>query len=197
MNTRVIGLTGAIGSGKSTVLKLASEIPGVATVSADALVHAILADPEHPVVHAIGQRLGAELVGPAGVDRRRLGARVFGDIAARQWLEQQIHPAVRTMMLERIAQAMGVARAIVVEVPLLFETGMHTMFAETWAVLAAADTRQSRVHERDGLSATDFAARNDLQVDDATRQRLATHLIHNHGDRAELQQQVAALLAPK
>ena len=197
MAARVIALTGAIGSGKSTVLKIAAQQPGVVVVSADALVHQILADPTHPVVQSIAQEFGADLVGPTGVDRRSLGQRVLGDDVARKKLEGWIHPAVRSLMLERISQAMDTAAAIVVEVPLLFETGMHQMFAESWAVVADASVRQSRVHDRDGLSAQEFATRNGLQVDDATRMRLATHLIHNQGDLDQLRRRVLELLALK
>ena len=176
---------------------MAAEQPGVATVSADALVHQILADPAHPVVHSIVQEFGADLLGPTGIDRRRLGQRVLGDNVARQKLEGWIHPAVRTRMLERIAESMESARVILVEVPLLFETGMNTLFAESWAVVADASLRQSRVQVRDGLSAEDFATRNGLQVDDATRARLATHLIHNSGDVGQLRDRVLELLALK
>ena len=131
-----VGLTGGLGAGKSTALGALAEL-GAATLSTDAVVHELLATDE--LRELIVERLGPEVAPDGVLDRSRIAERVFGDDEARSWLEGVLWPRVG----ERVASwragledADPQPRAAVVEVPLLFESGMESGFDATIAVIA-------------------------------------------------------------
>jgi dephospho-CoA kinase len=134
-----IGLTGGIAAGKSEALAAFGRL-GAATISSDAVVHQLL-DSE-PLLDRLTERWGAE-VAPAGtVDRGRVGEIVFADPEQLAWLESQVHPLVGERIgawLSSLPDGTGVA---VVEVPLLFESGMEGAFDATVAVVASDDVRR-------------------------------------------------------
>jgi dephospho-CoA kinase len=188
---KTIGLTGGIGSGKSTALS-ALERLGAATLSTDAVVHELYED--HEVIDAVVERFGAE-VAPAGrVDRAILAERAFATPEARAWLEGILWPRVGARMASW-RQAQGVAqpspRAAVVEVPLLFEAGMEGAFDATIAVISDEALRAERAGARGHRALDERAARQLTQQEKADR---ATYVVPNDGSVAELETKLSSVL---
>lgn len=187
-----IALTGGIGAGKSTALA-ALERLGAAVISSDAVVHELYAADQvrDAVVAHFGRR-----VAPAGViDRGLLATIAFETEASRAWLERLIWPLVG----ERIAawrrdseQAASRPRALVVEVPLLFEAGREGLYDATIAVTAADDVRCERASAR-GHKAVD--AREARQLTQAEKAARATYVVANDGDVDELEHKLSSVLA--
>ena len=177
-----IGLTGGIGAGKSEALK-ALERLGAATLSSDAVVHDLL---EHGEVRdLLVERFGADVAPDGRIDRSRVAEVVFADPERRKWLEGELWPRVGQRVFEwreRQQRSPPQPRALVVEVPLLFEAGMDAAFDHTIAVVADEKTREERagarghagVEERtsrqlsqdEKAQRADFAVENDGSLDD-------------------------------
>src|SRR5687768_1156661 len=139
-----IGLTGAIGSGKSETLSALARL-GAATLSTDEVAHGALADPE--VLPQLVERWGPEVELAGTVDRKRVGEIVFGDRDELRWLESLTHPKVAQKVVEW-RQSLGPnAELAVVEVPLLFEAGMEGFF-DGVLVVVAGDRRSDWLEAR-------------------------------------------------
>lgn len=188
-----VGLTGGIGSGKSTALAALAEL-GAATLSADAVVHELLGSDE--VRDAIVARLGPDVVDPDGaVDRGAVAARVFDSAEDRGWLEELLWPRVGARIAEwRAAIDASEPRppAVVVEVPLLFESGMQDDFDTTIAVVADEPLREERAGARGHMAVAERAARQLSQDEKAAR---ASHVVRNDGTREELKAELSRVLA--
>lgn len=188
-----IGLTGAIASGKSTVLAELEKM-GVPTLSSDAVVHEIYEDPE--VIELVRERLGDDVVRDGVVDREAVAAAVFAEPEARSWLEQTIWPRVGRRIFEfreRHAQSDTPPRAVVVEVPLLFESGMDQAFDRTVAVTATDATRRARAEAR-GTGASEFEAREARQLSAAEKAARADYVIENEGTVESLHDRLNTML---
>ncbi len=187
-----IGLTGAIGAGKSEALAALDRL-GAATLSTDAVVHELYAS--DAVRDAVVERFGAS-VAPAGVvDRAALAARAFADEEDRRWLERLLWPLVGERIArwrEEVARATPAPRAAVVEVPLLFESGMEAAFDATLAIVAADDVRAARAAAR---GHTALAERSARQLSSAEKAQRATFVIVNDGSLAELADKLSDVLA--
>jgi dephospho-CoA kinase len=183
-----IGLTGGIAAGKSEALA-AFERMGVPTVSSDALVHELLET--EPLLPRLVERWGDEVAPEGSVDRERIGAIVFADPDELSWLEAQIHPLVG----ERIGAWLGSlpegAEIAVVEVPLLFESGMQDVFDTTVAVVASDAIRRDRAEARGHALVDAREARQLAQEEKAER---AAHVVENDGSIEELERQLSALV---
>ena len=160
---KVIGLTGGIASGKSTASAYLREL-GAAIVDADAISRASTrrgGAAFEAVCTAFGDILGAD----GEIDRRKLGGIVFADEDARRKLNSIVHPAVMAESRAQIenARASGVKMCIL-DVPLLFETGMEKLCDETWLIYVPREEQIRRMAERDGLDAAAAAARIDSQM---------------------------------
>lgn len=187
----VIGLTGGIGSGKSTVAALFAQ-RGARVVDTDAVAREVVA-PGSPVLDAISYEFGTGVIKPDGsLDREALARIVFADPRKRELLNQLTHPAIRERTLELIG-AKPPDEIVVVVVPLLFESGFDTHCDRAVAVIADPDTRRTRVAARDGVSEEQVGARMNAQLADEEYARRADHVISNDGDRAHLEQQVDEL----
>jgi dephospho-CoA kinase len=187
-----VGLTGGLGSGKSTALAALSRL-GASTLSTDAVVHELYAD--DAVRAAVVERWGPG-VAPAGVvDRSAIAAFAFASPEERSWLEKLIWPLVARRVIEFRAAADAATpppRAAVVETPLLFESGMHELYDATIAVIAPEEVRAARAAAR-GHEAVDERARRQLtQQEKAAR---ASHVVHNGGTVEELEAALADILA--
>jgi dephospho-CoA kinase len=184
-----IGLTGAIAAGKSEALA-ALERLGAATLSSDAVVHELLSTER--VHDLLVERWGAEVAPGGEVDRARVGAIVFGRPDELAWLEAALHPLVDERIAAwRVSLPDGVPLAVV-EIPLLFETGLESSFDATIAIVAEDATRVERAGER-GIDALEGrAARQFSQDEKAAR---ATYVVHNDGAVADLEAALEALLA--
>lgn len=180
---RAIGLTGGIGSGKSAALEAFARL-GAAVLSSDAVVHDCYADPE--VVAQLRERFGDDILAPDGsIDRPRLGERIFGDDAARRFLEGLIHPRVgraREAWRDRQLQGDPVPPLLVCEVPLLFEVGLEDRFDAVVTVTASDEVRRERVAAR----GQDFDARRGAQLSEEEKIARSDHSYVNDGTLDDL-----------
>ncbi|HYP86685.1 MAG TPA: dephospho-CoA kinase [Polyangiaceae bacterium] len=194
MALRVFGITGGIGSGKSTVAALLRE-RGVPVVDADELARQAVA-PGSPGLADVVQAFGTEVLGADGsLDRKKLGALVFSDETARKRLNSLTHPRVRQLSQERFAELgrQGVELAGY-DVPLLFEVGLDAVLQPVVVVAASEATQLARVMARDGSSEGDARARIAAQLPLDEKRRRANYVLENDGSRAELAMQVESLL---
>ena len=187
-----LGLTGGLGAGKSEALRALAAL-GAATLSTDELVHELLATDElHDLVV---ERLGPE-VAPAGeLHRARIAERVFGDDAARVWLEGVLWPRVGERVASwrtSVERADPAPRAAVVEVPLLFESGMDAIFDRTIAVVADESIRAERAGGRGHAAVAERSGRQLTQGEKAQR---ADFVVRNDGSVDELVQSLSRVLA--
>jgi len=178
---KVLGLTGSIGMGKSTVAAMFAEA-GIPVFDADAAVHR-LQGPGGRLVAAIGaafpgttSSLGGSAGGSEGVDRPALAAAVLGDDAAMQRLEAIVHPAVGEERAAFLAAHAG-APLVVFDIPLLFETGGDRAVDKVAVVSAAADVQRARTLARPGMTSARFDAILARQMPDADKRSRADFLI--------------------
>lgn len=185
----MIGLTGGIGAGKSAALA-AFERLGAATISSDAIVHDLLAGDE--LKAAARERWGDRVINETGLDREAIGELVFADPDELRWLESELHPRVGERLARWRRELDAELPAAIVEVPLLFETGMEGLFDAVVAVVADLEVRRRRSDER-GTSG--FAGREQRQMPQAEKETRAQFVIRNDGSRQDLEQAVAGVLA--
>lgn len=185
----ILGLTGNIASGKSTVARLLAE-RGAAVIDCDALAHEVTA-PGTPGLTAVIERFGPDIVTPAGeLDRAKLAARVFADPAELAALEAIVHPLVRRRRDELLAQT--AAPVAVVEAIKLFESGFADECDAVWVVTAPEPERLRRLVSERGMDPAAAAARLAAQGDDSWKLTRAAEVITNDGDLAVLAERVAA-----
>jgi dephospho-CoA kinase len=187
------GLTGGIGSGKSTVGQMIAAL-GVPVLDADRIAREVTA-PGQPAHAAIARAFPSAIDPDGSINRKRLGAQVFADPAARKQLEAITHPQIqaRAEELARALEAAGHTLAFY-EASLLVETGRHREF-DGLVVVSASEGRQlERAMARDGASRTETLARLRAQLPLAAKRQVATAIIENDGDLAATQQQVEALI---
>ncbi len=178
-----VGLTGGLGAGKSEALRLLGEL-GAATLSTDAVVHELLSTDS--VRTALTERFGAEVA----ADRSLIAERVFGDEGERGWLESLLWPLVGERVLAW-RSSVPTDRVGVVEVPLLFESGMEAAFDATIAVIADEDTRETRAAARGHAAVAERAGRQLPQHEKAQR---ADFVVRNDGSLEELKETLSRVL---
>jgi dephospho-CoA kinase len=184
-----IGLTGAIAAGKSEALAALGRL-GAATLSSDAVVHELLSSER--VRELLVERWGAEVAPGGEVDRARVGAIVFDQPDQLAWLESALHPLVGERIAAWRASLPDDVPLAVVEIPLLFETGLESSFDATIAIVAEDATRVERAGER-GTDALEGRAARQLSQDEKAAR--ATYVVHNDGAVADLEAALEALLA--
>ena len=190
----IIGLTGGIACGKSTVAEQLRH-HGIPVVDADALARDVLA-PGTPGLEAVRARFGPEVQAPDGaLDRRALGRTVFASPEKRAQLEAIKHPAIALASATAFQQLAQAGHPIAVyEAALLVETGRHRQFPALVVVTAAPDLQRARLLARDpDLTPADADARIAAQMPLDEKRRVATYLIDNDGDRAALHRAVDTL----
>jgi len=183
-----IGLTGGIAAGKSEALA-AFERMGVPTISSDAVVHELLET--KPLLPRLVERWGEEVAPGGRVDRERIGTIVFADREELSWLEAQIHPLVGGRIGTWLGTLPKDSQIAVVEVPLLFESGMQDAFDTTVAVVASDEVRRDRAEAR---GHTLVGAREARQLPQEEKAERAAHVVENDGSIEELEQQLSALV---
>ena len=194
----VIGLTGGIGCGKSEAAQYLESL-GAAHLDADAISHALTA-PGGAALEDIRRVFGDGAFLPDGtLDRASLGRLVFTSEPARRALEGILHPLMQREMLRGMdAAAADGAKVVILDVPLLFETGMDALCDETWALYVGREKQISRVVTRDGLTREQAEARVDSQMPADERNARATHAVNTdqpiERTRAELSQLYHAAL---
>ncbi|RWC67835.1 MAG: dephospho-CoA kinase [Mesorhizobium sp.] len=187
----VLGLTGSIGMGKSTTARMFAEA-GVPVHDSDETVHRLYAGKAAPLVEAAFPGTTAD----GSVDRAKLGARVLGDAAALKKLEAIIHPLVRADADAFLAKHRNAGESIVVlDIPLLFETGGRGRADKVVVVTAPAEVQRQRVLARPGMSEEKLAAILAKQVPDAEKRRLADFVIDTGNGLDAARAAVAAIIA--
>jgi len=187
----VLGLTGSIGMGKSTVAGFFAE-RGVPVLDADAEVHRLYAGEAAPLVEAAFPGTVTDGV----VDRRALAARVIGDDAALKRLEAIVHPLYRAAERRFLAQAEAAGAPVaVLDVPLLFETGGDRRVDAVVVVSAPAEMQRARLMARAGMSADKLDTLLAKQVPDAEKRARADFIVDTSGDFDSTRAQVRAILA--
>ncbi|MDY0190295.1 MAG: dephospho-CoA kinase [Desulfuromonas sp.] len=194
----ILGVTGGIASGKSTVAKMLGEM-GALVISADELARELVL-PGSAVLLQVQKRFGAQMLKSDGtLDRKRLGDYVFSRPEARRELEEIMHPAIAELSKKRLLQASRTQEKtgglVVYEAPLLFEAGARDRVDRVLTVTVAEDVQLRRLQKRDSCSIADAKKRVAAHIPQSEKVRLADYVIDNSADRDALQHRVAALYA--
>jgi dephospho-CoA kinase len=191
----IIGLTGGIATGKSTVSNMLRE-RGAAIVDADRVAREVV-EPGEPALQEIVNRFGSEILNEDGtLNRKKLGGIVFADPARRKELEAITHPAIRARMRERMAALASEDpdRLIVADIPLLFEGGLQRQYECVLLVYVPREIQKERLMKRDGLTEAEAEKRLAAQMDIEEKKRLADYVIDNRGTLEETSRQVDEFL---
>jgi len=194
MKPITIGLTGGIGSGKSTAAKILAEL-GAPAIDADKVGHEIY-QPGAPTYRELIDAFGEGILAPdRTIDRRKLGPIVFADAAALKRLNAIVHPKMFARMGEMVAAMRrgGETRPIVIEAAILIEANWQPLFDEIWLVTAARERVIERVERDRGLKPEQTEARIRAQFSDEERRKYATSVIRNDGTLEELRATVTRL----
>lgn len=188
---KTIGLTGGIGAGKSTVSQILTEL-GAFVIDADKVGHEIYL-PGKEAWRQVTAAFGTDILAPdQTIDRKKLGAIVFGSDEARKRLNSIVHPLMFQDIRCRIDEkrAAGFTKPIVVEAAILIEANWLPLVDEVWVVVTNKNAVVKRVAEQRGMAAKDTEARIASQLSDAERLKHAQVVITNDGSREELQKKI-------
>ena len=191
---KVIGLTGGVGSGKSTVADMLREL-GATVIDADQAAHEVYA-PGTAGFDAVVAEFGADFVRDGAIDRQRLGALVFNDEDARRRLNAIVHPLVREWMAARTSEAVERGDEIVIQdVPLLFENGLEGLFSSVLLVYAPEQVMLDRLVQSRGLPSDRARAMIAAQMAIEEKRRRAHHIVDNSGTVEQTRSQVEEIWA--
>ncbi len=185
----LVGLTGGIGAGKSTVAELLAA-RGAVIIDADQVARAVV-EPGQPALKKLVERFGEGILDPDGrLERGALAKLVFGDDEARRDLEAITHPAINDEFSRRVVDAPTDA-IVVLDVPLLAESeqARKRPYQTVIVVEAPRDVRLERLEAR-GVDRADAESRMAAQAGDEERRKIATHVVDNARDRADLERQI-------
>ncbi len=191
---KVIGLTGGIACGKSSVGDILRKL-GVKVIDADEIAHQIY-QPGTPVHSKIVTEFGQDILDAGGrINRQKLGKIVFQNQAARLRLEAITHPVI----IQEIDNLVNTARSenypiLVVEVPLLFEAGLERQFDYIWVVSARPDVQLERLMKRNRLSREEATARLAVQLSLDYKEGKADVIVYNNNDLSDLEEEIKRLL---
>lgn len=190
----IIGLTGGIASGKSTVSNLI-KTAGIPVIDADVIAREVVEKGE-AAYERIVATFGTEIVTPDGsLDRKKLGTLVFNDEKKRQLLNEIVHPAVRKRMLEKVEHHKEEGfETIVLDIPLLFESKLTNMVEKIIVVYVDYELQKERLKQRDQFTEAEALVRIAAQMPLKEKLHLADEVIHNHGSIDETKQQLLAIL---
>ncbi|MEW5550389.1 dephospho-CoA kinase [Peribacillus frigoritolerans] len=192
---QIIGITGGIASGKSTVSLYLQEL-GFTIVDADLASRAVVEpgkEAYHQVVEAFGEDI---LLTDGNIDRVKLGSIIFNDQEKRLLLNGIVHPAVRNWMRVKTEAALASGKETVfMDIPLLFESKLTFMVDKTLLIYVDEQVQLERLMNRNGLSETEALARINSQMPLADKKALADAVIDNNGDINETKRQVKAILS--
>lgn len=188
----VVGITGGIATGKSTVNRMLRD-RGAITFSADEAARAILVS-NGDAVHEISRTFGAEAIAPNGdIDRAFLGKRIFSDKEAREKLNRIMHPRIRRLLSDQIRSAQDdfpPTIVIAVEIPLLYEGNLQSWFERIVVVSSSVTAQAMRLNSRNGLSDQEAEARIESQIRTDLKAEAATYVVVNDGSESALIPQV-------
>jgi dephospho-CoA kinase len=186
-----IGLTGGIATGKSTVAKLLTD-RGAILIDLDEIAREVV-NPGQPTLFRIAERFGQAILQEDGsLNRKKLGDIVFADPSERKALEQIIHPAIRAVMKERMAyyESNTPNKLIVVDVPLLFESGLESYFEQIMVVYVPRKMQLQRLMERNSLTIEEAERRLTAQMDIEEKKSRGDILIDNSSSIALTELQI-------
>lgn len=190
MSKFIVGLTGGIGSGKTTVANLfAAE--GITLVDADIVARDVVAQGSKGL-EAIVSHFGAEILTPEGeLDRAKLRQRIFSHPEEREWLNQLLHPMIRQEMLAQVEKA--TSAYVIMVVPLLFENGLDRLVNRTLVVDISPELQISRTVKRDNVDASQVNNIINSQLSRSEKLARADDIIDNQGEISTLKREVLAL----
>ncbi|MGI2141955.1 dephospho-CoA kinase [Shewanella baltica] len=190
MSKFVVGLTGGIGSGKTTVANLFSA-EGITLVDADIVAREVVA-PGSKGLEAIVTHFGAEILTPEGeLDRAKLRQRIFSHPEEREWLNQLLHPMIRQEMLAQVEKA--TSAYVIMVVPLLFENGLDRLVNRTLVVDISPELQINRTVKRDNVDASQVNNIISSQCSRSEKLARADDIIDNQGEISTLKREVLAL----
>jgi dephospho-CoA kinase len=191
---KLIGLTGGVGSGKSTVATMLRDL-GAVVVDADEATHAVY-EPGTPGFEAVIREFGDYYIRDGRIDRQRLGELVFKDAASRRRLNAIVHPLVREWMAARTVEAAELGAEVVVQdVPLLFENGLERLYSSVILVYVPEEMQVERLVNGRGFTPERARAVVATQVPIEEKRRRAHHVIDNSGTVEQTRAQVEELWA--
>lgn len=195
---QIIGLTGGIGTGKSTVSKFLAE-KNFAIVDADKISREVV-EPGKPLLKVLEEAFGSEIINDDGsLNRKGLAAIVFNDVDQRKLMDSIMHKEILAEMrssMEKFRQ-MELHQGIIIDAPLLFEIGLEKWCDEVWLVTADMDVRIQRVCARDNAKPEEVEARIRNQMSDEEKKKLSDEVLDNSGTLESLHRQIEDLLKEK
>ncbi len=181
---RIIGLTGGIATGKSTVSDYLRRRYDLPVLDADVYARAAVAKGSE-ILKRICDRYGSQILLPDdSLNRSRLGQIIFNDRTEKNWIEQQIHPFVRSQF-KTVAATFLPSQTLVYSIPLLFEANLTHLVTEIWVVTCSAIQQQERLMARNQLSATEARSRIDAQTSLPEKCKRADYIIDNSASKEE------------
>lgn len=190
---RVYGLTGNIGSGKSTVARML-KARGVPVIDADQIAREVV-QPGRPALEEIARRFPGVIQPDGTLDRKALGARIFAEAREREALNRIVHPRIAEEVSARLAALAGAGhRTAVYEAALIVENGLHEGLDGLIVVLAPPEVQIDRLKRRDGMSEEEARARIDAQLPAAEKLQHARFVLENSSSEADLEAQVERLV---
>ncbi|MBX2865819.1 MAG: dephospho-CoA kinase [Leptolyngbyaceae cyanobacterium MAG.088] len=192
-NQRIIGLTGGIATGKSTVSDYLATAHQLPILDADVYAREAVVIGSSILV-TLAQRYGDSiLLADGSLNRQQLGNIIFNQPNEKQWVEQQIHPFVR-QRFHQVSQTYPSTQTLVYAIPLLFEANLTHLVSEIWVVVCNPDQQQQRLMDRNHLSANEATARINNQLSLNEKAAQADRVLDNSNDRAMLYQQIDEIL---
>lgn len=190
----IIGLTGSIASGKSTVAKLLKD-RGYPIVDADEIARLVV-KPGSPVIQEIERVFGTEVICNDGsLDRAAMGQLVFGNEQKREQLNRIIHPAIRKELIaQKEAHLAAGAKTVILDIPLLFENKLHDYVEKILVVSVTPEVQKERLMMRNQLSESEADARIASQLPMEIKEQGADAVLDNNGDPAETERQLEDVL---
>lgn len=191
----IIGLTGGIGSGKSTVSAYLAENTGIPVIDADKIAHDIT-EPGQPTLTRLEEAFGSGIIRADGtLDRKKLADIVFPSQEKKELLDRITHGAIREQINREIEAADREQKpAVILDVPLLMETGMDAQCDAVWVVTADMKVRIDRISARDNIGEEEINARIARQMSDGERFARADEIIDNSGDKETLYREIKRLV---
>ena len=194
----IIGLTGGIGTGKSTVSRFLTE-QNFAIVDAD-LISRQVVEPGMPLLGELEEAFGSEIINEDGsLNRKGLAAIVFNDVEKKKLMDSIMHKEILAEMRRVMEefQQQNTHQGIIIDAPLLFEIGLEKWCGQVWLVTADMDVRIQRVCERDNAKPEEVEARIRNQMSDDEKRKLSDEILDNSGSLESLHKQIAELLVKK